>query len=483
MAKAMRRQHSQLVCATILAAGFFFVGLGPASAAPLACDVVTQTECQITTLNSLGAGGTFQVDRSLHIASTGELRVNPGGTLALEITGDLTIDGGGKITGNASTANGKGAIITITTTGPIVLAGNGATGAVISADQVAGSCSGGLGGTVSLTSTYFSSGDAITLQSGSRISVNARCSAGEIKIRATRGGVDIRGLVESSSGLSGIGSKQPPGGGPITVFASCNLIINDTGRVSSRGGDPGADLVHLEAGGNVVVIGVVESTGAGHVRPTFPTNHCSGPTRPDKPTNVTACVEIWAGKTLTIDGTGTNHGEVNADTPQGGGANLGWIDLFAKKSIKINGTGTGPYATGARPYAVHSNQTASNSEGGIIRVKSLKGQVNLTGQAIQADGPQLSGGSGGWVVVEAGGSATAGGDVTLGSASVRARGANSGGGPQAGGGITIRSFSGHVVGAAPGELNASGGAGKATPELGTVTLQGCDATPPAVNYT
>lgn len=477
----MRRGRRPLAWASILAAGVFFLGLGRAAAAPLGCDVVTATECQITTLRDLGPGGSFEVDRTLHIGPAGELRTDPGSTLALDIAGSLTIDIGGKITGNAPTPSGRGATIAITATGPVLLAGNGTAGALITADQSGGSCSAGKGGSITLTSSFASSGESITLQGGSRVSVNARCSAGEIRIIATQGGVDIRGIVESASTLTGTGAKQPPGGGPITVWASCDLIVNDTGRVSSRGVDPGGDLVHLEAGGNVLVIGLVESTGRGHALPNFPANHCSGPDRPDKPLNTTACVEIWARKTLMIDATTTNRGEVNADTPLGVGRTA-WIDLFAKRDIIINGAGSGPYAAGARPYAVHANQTASNSKGGTITAKSVKGEVSLGGQAIQADGPQVLGGAGGLVTIEAGGSASAGGDVKLGSASVRARGADVGGGPQAGGDIAVRSFSGHVAGEEPGELNATGGGGKLVPAPGTVTLKGCDAAPPAVSY-
>ena len=464
------RSHSHLIWATLTGALLF--GVGQAIGAPLPCDVETPTECQISTLQNVGGGGTFEVDRTLHIGSGGEIRTNPGSTLTLDIAGGFIVDAAGKITGNAAaTGNSSGATVSITAAGPVFLGGNGISGAVISADQPGpASCSGGTGGIISLTSTFVSETGSIIMESGSRISVNARCSAGEILISATQGGVDIRGIVESASTLSGVGSKQPPGGGPITISASCTLIVNDTGQVRSWGRDPGADLVHLEAGRDVRVLGLVESTGDGHAIPNTPANHCSGPGRPDKPANTTACVEIWAGKTLTIDSTGSNHGEINANLPLAGAFAVAWIDLFAKGNITIDGIGTGPYAVGASPYAVHAaNQNATNSHGGIIAVKSVAGQVRLSGQAIQADA-QLPGGAGGIVVIEAGGERAVGGDVDLGPASVRARGANTGGNPQ-GGNIAVRSFSGRVVGLAPGELDASGVGG-------TVTLQGCDT----VNY-
>ena len=484
----MMREHARLV-GTALAAALAVLGAGPAAATPLACDATTATECQITTVRDLGAGGTFEVDRTLHIFGPGgQLRTNAGSTLTLNITGGLTIDIGGKITGMATTGGASGATITITTGGAVLLAGDGTGGALISVDQTGASCSASKAGKITITSSFASAGASITTKRGSKVTADADCTAGEIKIVATKGGVDIQGLVESASAIAGSASKRP-GGGPITISASCNLTINDTGRVSSRGKDPGADLVHLEAGGNVLIIGLVESTGPGHSAPINPANSCAGQKHPDKPANSTACVEVWAGTNLTIDQTATSKGEINADTGQAGGHQIAWIDLFAKGDIVINGPGAGPYAAGAHPYAVHANEFVSTSTGGLVTVKSKAGKVTLSGQAIQADGglgkssfvPAL-GGVGGVVVIEAGGTATPGGDVDLAGASVRARGAGSGGGVQAGGDIAIRSFNGHVLGAAPGELNAAGGGGQLIPDPGTVTLRGCNAAPPAVSY-
>jgi len=482
----MKLERNRLLT-TVMAVGFLALfDAGPALAAPavpLACDVVTPGECQITTLHDLGAGGKFKVDRALHILGpNGELKTGPGTELVLTIDGGLTIDVGGRITGNAVVGNSSGATITIKAGGAVLLAGAGTSGALISVDQLGGSCSGGSAGNISINSgSEFP--NAIATQNGSKITANARCSAGEIVIAASKGGVDIQGLVESASTLSGTGGAQRPGGGPISISASCDLMISGTGRVSSRGYDPGADLIHLEAGGSVFVFGLVESTGPGHVVPVQPANYCAGQKRPDKPANATACVEVWAGKDLVIDGSVGNNGEINADTSQSGGHKIAWIDLFARGNIAIYGEGVGPYPADAHPYAVHANQFTGNSMGGLIAVKSQTGSLTLTGRAIQADGglgatsfQPNPGGIGGVVTLEA----KLG--VDLGTASVRARGANLGGGVQAGGDILVRSYKGHVVGAASGELNAGGGGGKPTTDPGTVTLAGCDTPAPAVSY-
>ena len=202
---------------------------------PLACDVVTPGECQITTLHDLGAGGKFKVDRTLHILGpSGALKTDPGSGLILNIVGGLTIDAGGRITGDAAAGNSSGATIVINAGGAVLLAGAGTSGALISVDQLGGSCSGGGAGNITINSQS-ESPSAIVTQNGSKITANARCSAGEIQVASSKGGVDIRGLVESVSTLSGSGGGQRPGGGPISISASCDLTISGTGRVSSRG--------------------------------------------------------------------------------------------------------------------------------------------------------------------------------------------------------------------------------------------------------
>ncbi len=446
---------------------------GPASAAPLPCDVVTPTACRITSLKDLGAGGTFEVDRSLHImGAPAELRTAPDSTLTLTIAGDLIVHVGGKITGTTATPKTRGADIAIETRGQILLGGDGTDGAVIAVDQTVRSCGAGRAGNITLRSTAAGPAEAIAIQAGARVTADAECSAGSILLAARRGKIVVAGLVQSYGQAPGTGGKLKPGGGPITIKAGCDLTVADTGRVSSRGVDPGADLVRLVGGCNVLVAGLVESTGPGHGVPSDPPNRCAGVDRPGKPANATACVEIWAGKSLTIDSGGA-RGEVNADVGMRGGSEIAWIDLFAGGPIVIAGGGAGPYPPEDSPYAVHANQFTSGSVGGIVTVKSLEGSVTLSGRAIQADGGLRSvgvpgvGAKGGSITIEAGGAGGAG-DVDLGEASVRARGAKTGSPGRAGGVIAVRSFHGTILGAAPGELDASGGGAP-----GSVTLAAC----------
>jgi hypothetical protein len=331
----------------------------------------------------------------------------------------------------------------------------------------AGSCvAGGRGGNITLTST---GGDITTLENSLISSSSVHCPAGDIVLQAVPAGViDVDGLVLAHSLSSGTGSGKA-GGGRITLLAGCNLIVSDTGVVSSQGKDQGADLVHLE-GCKVVVDGLVESTnvlGGGHADDTD--NACNNPPlHPGAGGGVvfTGCVEIWSGTTIEIKRSQAgDNGEVSVD---GVIANRAWIDLYANGDITItNDTPT---------YAVHGNANgATNNHAAVITVKSAGGSITTTGNAIQADAI-VSGSEGGILDIEAFG------DVAFGAASIQAIGANAGGGGQKGGQITAQSFNGLLSGFAPGELNANGGAGGT---VGFVKLTGCGTGNPGdgVNYT
>ncbi len=235
----------------------------------------------------------------------------------------------------------------------------------------------------------------IVVENGAQILANALGEAGSIKMFAGKNAT-INGLV-SSEGTSSNGR-----GGPITIDACCDLVVGDTGKVTSRGRDPGADLVHLQAC-VVKIFGLVESTGPGHKLPLA--NLCNV-NRPGKPANSAACVEIWAGTTLEIDSTNGHHGEVNADTAQSGGIDgRSWIDLLANLAITIRGNGTAPAAGNndtSPAFAVHANQFLGG-HGGDITVISTGSTVSMFGRALQANSStnaqSSGGGTGGHLVI------------------------------------------------------------------------------------
>ena len=442
-----------------LVSAFLFVPSAQALHPALPCDVYLPTECQITTLHNMEAGGTFSVPKTLHIMSGGHIKTDPSSVLEIEITGDFIMDDGAKVSGTTNAANETAATVLITTTGNVLLKGSGASGAIISMNQNGPSCSGGKGGKVDILST----GGNITVESGAKVTVDAKCPAGEIELKAPKGLVTIDGLLSSESKLTGTGGNQRPGGGPVTIVAGCDLTVGTMGIVRSKGRDPGADLVHLEGGCDVAVLGLVQSTGPGHAVPNNPVNHCNNLNRPDKQSNSTACVEIWSGGTLTINAFDANNGQVNADTAQSGGHQRSWIDMFASGNISIIGDVAGS-------YAVHANQSVTNADGGIITVKSVGGSVTTSGLAVQANATK-AGSRGGEITIHAGGAGAPDGNLDFGSSSIQARGGNAGT-FSSGGTIEGVSFTGALLGTVGGQLNAGGG----VPANGTVTLQSCVGT-------
>ena len=454
--------------------------------------------------------GVVKIDGNLTIASGGSITCDENNTpadacpITLVVTGNLEIQAGGSIHAENLGANGGAAgAIKITVGGNFTMRGpSGAdAGAFISsknfsggADAVGGKITIIVGGVTLDTSVDPAVGICgaptgdILMETGTTIvSDSAQNRAGDIALYAGHN-ITIHGLV-SAEGSTGGGH-----GGAITIDACCDLLIGDTGVVTSQGRDPGPDRVHLE-GCVVTIYGLVQSTGPAH-QSAAPL--CTPPIRPGKPAESTACVEIWAGTTLTIDSVLPHHGEINADVGfSGGTSGRGWVDLLANGDILLNdGTGNdGPspnLPTGAvdSPYLVHANMNGglTNSTGGIILVQSKLGKDDTFGKALQANADSASGGRGGLITVEAGGLSPApGGDVNFHDASIQAIGSNDANcpSPKGGGQISARSSNGQVLGVPNGELNADGGIGSSCPNPGAVTLQGCGTLAPndGVNYT
>jgi uncharacterized repeat protein (TIGR01451 family) len=373
----------------------------------------------ISSSKTAGAGDT---------GSAGNISIDVGGDVNLKVGSVIKADGTGPA-GNISLSVG-GNFTMHGTAVPLA-------GAVIS--SVGGSV--GNGGNITITVT----GDVLT-ETGTKILSDGR-SGGAIAISAEN--IDIDGLVSSHGTITGV-ANQPPGGGTITVIATDELTISDTGVVSSSGLDPGADLVHLE-GCHVTIYGLVESTGAGHALPTNPSNHLN--THANHPAGSTAGVEIWADELLLIDSTGTHKGQVNADLTAGA-SRRSWIDLFARGDIQIVGQAA---ATGTF-FAVHATNAGNVPTGGQITIISTEGTVTASGLAVNAgaqtaglvnppDG-NAAGGKGGLISI------AANGNITLNTATLMARGDDV---PTVGTGGTIN------VRSATGAISWTGGVGDVRP--------------------
>jgi hypothetical protein len=444
--------------------------------------VLNAGECQISgnqiKSNANCAGGTScQLDQTLHFLNPSSLTVSPQtADLTLNITGDLIMEPGSRINGDGGP--GTTADITVNATGSIILKqGVGGTpGAMITANRTGGCgtvLANNFAGTIELNADVDGNfnGDVDIQGSSSaapdnraKVLANSGCSGGAIITTGVK--ITIDGLVESVGDASGFGGAfQPPGGGPITIDALCELLVSDSGKISSRGKDPGADLVHLEGGCSVEINGLVESFGVGHATPVSPHNHCNFTTRPDKPADSTSCVEVWAGNQLVINSLPPHNGQVSADNGgPGGTAGVGWLDLFARGNITINGP-----TLVTTPFAVHANGLSpTNDAGGIVTIKSRDGEVIASGRAVQANSTS-PGGQGGSVDIEAKL------DVNLQGGQVQAMGATSGGAP-AGGTILVRSWgnapaTGSILGDLNSVLNVTGGIIPA--KFGSITLTAC----------
>jgi hypothetical protein len=447
--------------AAIISGFFLLVGATAASAA------VTDQGCALLGGSDTGQGttctltGTHNVNGPIAVGEplqmlTGSKIVTGATGINLSVAGDFVMESGALIDGNVAGCN-TGAPINIAVDGNANLK----TGSTIRSDS---------------------------------------CSGGAIMISTTGAHTaNIAGTVESVGSMTGTSPHQRPGGGMIFVNAGCKLTVSDSGIVSSRGKDPGADLVHL-AGCSVEIDGLVESTGSGHVLPDSPVNHCNSPTYPAGAHGpyaaYTSCVEIWSATNVLVDGSATHKGQVNADTGQGGGtAGKGWIDIYAGQDITIKGMvdpglgGTGQFGGGCSAhvndlgsghtgctaldhYAVHANGGlgVNTDDAGLITIVSQSGGIATSGQAIQASST-AGGGDGGDLHIEAAG------DIAFGTASVQAKGAatsNGAGGHIGAQLVPVRSYSAAILGALPGELNAAGGAGAGN---GSVVILACDPSP------
>ena len=425
---------------------------------------VVGTECQLSA--SVKQSGTFNIDQqTFRILNTGKITVPvaaKGNTLEINVcvagaptTCDFIMEAGAEITGDVlgtGTATGVGATININATGKIELQGDGNDGALISSNQTAGSCTPiGRAGNINLVAGF-----DITTQAGSVIRANGTpCPGGSIKLISAQGNVTTAGLISSVSTMSGTGAQQFPGGGPITIIARCKATVG--GTVESRGGDAGADLVHVEAGCDVVIDGLVQSTGDGHAPPNAPGNHCFDSIHQDKPPKSTGCIEVWSGGTLTVNPTA----ELNADTG-GSGGNVGtsWIDLFARGDVLSDGN--------AAPFSVHANGLGGSVEtGGVVTVKSTQGSVAAHGKALQANATVHNGDHGGSVTVEASIDVAFTLNAPNNPPTLEAKG---GGTTGVGGAIAARAFT--------GSLTWLSGAGDVRPNAtGTIKLEACTAIP------
>ena len=439
MRASLRRRVAMIIGVATLAAS---VAVVAAPSVALAADVIINVPTTFAAADaSDGASdGTFTVTGNLTITSAGAVTCNDPASppnadacdIDIAVSGDMVMQAGSAILAENNVRGGSGGDITIDVDGDMTMCAaagaqtgcGGATanpGAVISARKTSGAGDTGTGGNIVITvgdlstatgAFYMEGGTTgYGTESGAKILATGPGAAGDITITVGDTYFTEPGAVIEAGGPATPGTTIQRGG-KIYIVVGCELTTE--GRITSKGDDPGADLVHLE-GCEVVVHGLVESTGKGHTvnanpnqNDVQPANSCDGYTdslpgeivHADKPGNATACIEVW-GKVITIDSTGSQAGELNADIGNGGTKGSSWIDIYAFSSLVVddgagndelrnNNSGTTYLST----YAVHANTIGgSDKTPNTIIAKVAEGPLTASGKAFESSAT-LTGGTG-----------------------------------------------------------------------------------------
>lgn len=415
-------------------------------------------ECQIASDQS--KCGVFWLKETLHVLGEGNLEV--GCDLEVDVTGDIVLDAGqGKkaqprIVSPAKGSNGAGGI-TLFASGDIVLRGKGnaSGGAAISSVETVCNATNTVPSAVGPPATItLVAGGGLVVERGASVTASTKCALRAMTL-STLGGMTIDGSLVMQGARGVRGTKT---GGPLTLTAGGDVLIDDHAVVQSVSATSGANRVHVE-GNDVVVHGDVASIASGDQPPGDIPGGCAGTQRADKPADARACVEVVSQQTATIDGSSPHAGVLRGEVGDSGSQGTAWVSIHALHDIAI---------TGGAGYAVRVNGTKTVPHGGRVILKSVGGGIVASGRAMQANALGTNG-SGGIVFPQAGGAGKA---VDFADASVQAIGGSSG----TGGTIDARSFNGSVLGSAASILDATGG----TP--GLIRLQGCAGATPAIAF-
>jgi hypothetical protein len=339
-------------------------------AAAGACDLILDSP-------SVVGGGQIRAN------DTGAANPDDASPITINVSRDVLMLAGSAIRAEDTITGGSGGAITITTGGNMTMCGQtglhagcvapaGNPGALISSQKLAGAGDTGDGGYITITvgsqltatGTFYMEGGVKTYgaETGAKILSDSPGRAGDISVTAGKTYFTEPGSVVEAGGPFAVGSAIQHGA---KIFLVSDCALTSQGRVTSKGPDPAADLVHLESC-TVLIEGLVESTGKGHT--TGAPNSCDAVNdglpgevvRPGKPANATGCIEVW-GNFITIDSTPPWAGELNSDIGNGGAGGTSWIDIFAFSDLTvIDGTGNDFVRdnlghTYFSTYAVHAN--------------------------------------------------------------------------------------------------------------------------------
>lgn len=370
--------------------------------------------------------------------------------MAFNVSGNLTINGGGALYAENRTGAGSGGAITLTVGGNLAMSGNaivstasksssGSNGGAITAN-VAGNVSIAVGSTIDSGATN-ASGGAILLGSAGSVVVDGNVLSGPSRT--------ILGSRLTGDILSGGTANQT--GGAITIasttFAEPAILVGPSASIVSQGEKSGAGPVTLDGCG-IEIRGLVAATA-----------------RSDS----SASVAIRSGKSIVVDGRdlgagGLRLGRIRVDAAADGATDHR-ADFFASEGVTILGPSTGSL------FAVSANPGGKNKKdgAGTVRVISLGTTVTASGLAIIA-GVDGKGTRGGTISIQAAEDVNLNGATLVAVGDYTASKKNS-----AGGTISVRSYS--------GALSWSGGSGDVRPvgstsgivpaDQGKITLTAC----------
>jgi VCBS repeat-containing protein len=370
--------------------------------------------------------------------------------IAINVSGDLTVEAGGAIFAENRLGGGAGGDITLTVGRELILHGpSGALpGAVVSSSRLTGKDTAG-------DITVAVQGN-VHLEAGSTVAASTpNGAAGTIGITAG-GTVLLEGLVASGPSRQVLGTKltgkilnggeSKQTGGAILVEAT-GILVEGGGIIVSQGESSGSQVVQFDAC-DIQIRGLVASV-----------LKQNGPSQ----------VVLRSGEGLVIDGRdlGTSgpslgrFGRVRADGTEGGSAGY-MVDLFANDDIEV----LGPVSSSL--FAVSSSPgPIAQRSGGAITAISLAGGLTASGNAFEA-GKSTTGNQGGIIDLKAKE------DATLDGATLRAMGDHlTTASSRKGGSISVRSYQGSVSWTfGVGDVRPTG-SGVSASRRGSITLTAC----------
>ena len=422
MAVIKRQWRAGLV---IIAVALMFGGAATATADT----ILVPTTFAVADASDGTVDNVYNVAGDLTITSTGSITCNdpalPTGAdacpITIVVTGKLLMEAGSAITADNTVDGGNAGDITITVGTDMTMCGpnggqpgcaaSGLPGALISGQKKSGGATSlvnsvtiTVGDKLQATGNFYMEGGVTTYGAETGATIDTTSStghAGNITITAGKTYFTEPGSVIQAGAPLGAATATAQGG-KIYILADCGLTSQ--GRVTSKGPDFGADLVHLESC-TVLIEGLVESTGKGHVDGAK--NSCDlvndglpGEVLRDHPAASTGCVEVW-GNFITIDSTPPWAGELNADIGDGGSEGTAWIDIFAFSDLTVtDGTGNDFVRDNfsghdyLSVYAVHANiMNGSDNNPSAVTALVKSGPLTATGKAFEASAT-LTGGTG-----------------------------------------------------------------------------------------